>query len=217
MARLFSSLQRLERSAAVITAYPYTISAWIYDDGTSTAFPFIVGCSTSGTTAAGTRLQMFIDNVGNVATGVGSVSVTTTAARATNTWFHGCAVEASATSHSVFLNGGSKGTTTSSATFPTGMNRTTINAWNGGANVGIAGNIAHVAIWNVALADAEVLELANGLLPTRIRPQSLISYWSCYGSDLAAEIDPISRNGVTNFSSTVNANVPRISQAWFIA
>lgn len=216
MARLFSSLQRLERSDAVITAYPYTISAWVYDDGTSTAFPFLVGCSTSGTTAAGTRLQLYIDNVGLVSSGVNTVAASATAARTVNTWFHACGVHSSATSHAAFLNGGNKGTSTASGPFPSGMNRTSINAWNGGANVGIAGNIAHAAIWNVALADAEVLELANGIIPTRIRPQSLISYWACNARD-SGEIDPISRNDMTNYSSTSNANEPRISQASFIA
>ena len=96
------------------------------------------------------------------------------------------------------------------------MNRTTINSWNAGANAGIAGNIAHVGIWNVALTDAEVLSLANGLLPTRVRPQSLISYWACNARDLG-ELDPISRNDMTNQGSTSNGNEPRISQASFIA
>ena len=212
MSRLFTSAQRLEKTSAVITAYPYTIAAWVYDDGTSTAFPFLVGCSTSGTTVSTTRIQMLLDNTGKVATD----GATTTAARTTNTWFHACCVETSATGHAVFLNGGSKGTGTTSITFPTGMNRTSINAWNAGASVGIAGNMAHVAIWKVALADAEVLELAAGILPTRIRPQSLISYWACNARD-SGEIDPISANDMTNFSSTSNANTPRISQASFIA
>lgn len=209
MARLFSSLQRLERTAAVITGYPFSWCCWAYDDGTSTVFPFLISCTTSGTTAGGTRISLNLDTAGKV----GGL---TTTARAVNTWFHACGVEASATSHSYYLNGGSKGTSTTSSAFPTGMNRTSINAWNGGANVGIAGNIAHVGIWNVALADAEVLELANGIIPTRIRPQSLISYWACNARD-SGELDPISRNDMTNFSSTSNANEPRISQASFIA
>ncbi len=82
--------------------------------------------------------------------------------------------------------------------------------------MGIAGNIAHAAIWNVALTDAEVLELANGIIPTRIRPQSLISYWACNARD-SGELDLISRNDMTNFSSTSNGNEPRISRASFIA
>ena len=213
MARLFSSLQRLERTSAVVTAYPYTMACWVYDDGTSTNFPFLVGCSTSGTTAAGTRLQLLLDNTGKVST---EGSATTSTTRSVNTWFHACSVHASATSHAAFLNGAGKGTSATSVTFPTGMNRTSINAWNGGASVGIAGNIAHAAIWNVALADAEVLELADGLIPTRIRPQSLISYWACNARD-SGEIDPISGNDMTNFSSASNANEPRISQASFIA
>ena len=189
------------------------MACWVYDDGTSTNFPFLVGCSTSGTTAAGTRLQVLLDTTGKVST---EGNATTSTTRSVNTWFHACSVHASATSHAAFLNGAGKGTSATSVTFPAGMNRTSINAWNGGANVGIAGNIAHAAIWNVALADAEVLELSNGLIPTRIRPQSLISYWACNARD-SGEIDPISGNDMTNYSSTSNANEPRISQASFIA
>lgn len=213
MARLFSNLQRLERNSAVITGYPYTMSCWVYDDGTSTSFPFLVSCSTSGTTSGTTRIQLLIDNTGKVST---EGSATTSTTRSINTWFHACSVHASATSHAAYLNGGGKGFTTTSVTFPTGMNRTSINAWNAGANVGIAGNIAHCAIWNVALDDAEVLELANGLHPTRIRPQSELSYWACNARD-SGEIDPYSLNDMTNYSSTSNANEPRISQASFIA
>jgi hypothetical protein len=213
MSRLFSSLQRLERTSAVVTGYPYTMACWVYDDGTSTSFPFLMNCSTSGTTALSTRIPLFLDNTGKVGT-INDTYTSTT--RPTNTWFHACAVEASATSHAAYLNGGGKGTKTTSFTFPSGMNRTTINAWNGGSNVGIAGNIAHAAIWNVALADAEVLELAGGLIPTRIRPQSIIAYWACDGRD-SGELDPYGRNDMTNHSSTVNANVPRISRASFIA
>lgn len=216
MSRLFSSLQRLENASALITAHPFTIACWVYDDGTSTVFPFLVGCSTSGTTTNTTRLQLYLSDTGVVSAGIGANAAAATAARSTNTWFHACGVYASTTSRAAYLNGGNKGTNATSTTFPTGMNRTSINAWNGGANVGIAGNIAHVGIWNVALADAEVLELANGLLPTRIRPQSLISYWACNARD-SGELDPISRNDMTNFSSTSNANEPRISQASFIA
>lgn len=213
MARLFSSLQRLERTSAVITGYPYTIAAWVYDDGTSTSFPFLVSCSTSGTTVQATRIPLFITDTGKI----GSASnVETSTTRPTNTWFHACGVHSSATNHAVFLNGGGKGTSATNFTFPTGMNRTSINAWNAGVNVGIAGNIAHVAIWNVALDDAEVLELANGLIPTRIRPQSELSYWACNARD-SGEIDPFSLNDMTNYSSTSNANEPRISQASFIA
>jgi hypothetical protein len=204
MSRLFSSLQRLEITSAVVTAYPYTMACWAYDDGTSTSFPFLMNCSTSGTTAQATRIPFYIDNTGKIGTINDTV---TSSARSTNTWFHACAVEASATSHAAFLNGGSKGTKTTSFTFPTGMNRTTINAWNGGSNVGIAGNIAHPAIWNVALTDAEVAMLASGLSPLRVRPQSLIFYLPTLGRD-SPEIDIIGAQTLTVHGATASSNEP---------
>jgi hypothetical protein len=38
------------------------------------------------------------------------------------------------------------------------------------------GNLADIALWNVALTAAEVASLAKGFKPTRIRPQSLVFY-----------------------------------------
>jgi hypothetical protein len=87
------------------------------------------------------------------------------------------------------------------------MNRTTINAWNGGSNVGIAGNIAHPAIWNVALTDAEVAMLASGLSPLRVRPQSLIFYLPTLGRD-SPEIDIIGAQTFTVHGATASSNEP---------
>ena len=89
------------------------------------------------------------------------------------------------------------------------MNRTTINAWNAGANVGIAGNIAHVGIWNVALTDGEVAMLASGLSPQRVRPQSLIAYLPFLGRD-SPEIDIVGGKTFTVNGATTSANEPRL-------
>ncbi|MHC4316732.1 MAG: LamG domain-containing protein, partial [Planctomycetota bacterium] len=46
-----------------------------------------------------------------------------------------------------------------------------------------SGKIAHGFIYNVVLTDAEILRLANGALPTEIRPESLVAYWPLIDND----------------------------------
>ncbi len=40
----------------------------------------------------------------------------------------------------------------------------------------MTGQIAEVGIWNVALADAEIASLADGMTCDKVRPQSLVFY-----------------------------------------
>jgi len=43
------------------------------------------------------------------------------------------------------------------------------------------GAIAEVAVWNVVLNANELASLDAKIPPTKIRPQSLVGYWPCYG------------------------------------
>ncbi len=206
MSRAFTATQRLEVASTLLTAYPYSIALWVNDTGTETTFPFLVTFYTNGTSAGGTYFTVFIDNTGKLA----GPGVTATVTRPTNTWFHACTVQTNATSHAIFQDGGNKITSATSATIPAGINRTSINAWNSGTNVGIVGSIAHVAIWNVALADAEVAMLANGLSPLLVRPNAITNYWPLSGQTLASEAGIIGGNTMVNFSSTIGTSEPRI-------
>lgn len=49
------------------------------------------------------------------------------------------------------------------------------------------GRIAEVGLWTVTLSAAEVLALAKGVPPRRIRPGSLVAHWPLYG--YSPEID----------------------------
>ena len=46
----------------------------------------------------------------------------------------------------------------------------------------VAGRIAECGIWNVALSDNEIVSLATGVPPSRIRPGSLKGYWPLWGA-----------------------------------
>lgn len=87
-------------------------------------------------------------------------------------WHHACGVWTSASSRAAFIDGGNKGTNATSTT-PSGIVSTAI----GQASFNAGGSIADVAIWNVALSDAEVLALARGMSPMLVRPSALVAYW----------------------------------------
>ena len=49
------------------------------------------------------------------------------------------------------------------------------------------GDLAHIAIWNVALTDAEIASLYNGgigLDPRYVRSANLVAYWPLIRNDL---------------------------------
>lgn len=93
-----------------------------------------------------------------------------------NTWHHACAVFNSVTDRRAFIDGGSKGTESTSKA-PVNLDvvrvgaraRSTITAF-------FTGQVAEAAIWSVTLTDAEVAALGRGVSPLRIRPQSLVFY-----------------------------------------
>ena len=187
MARLFddASLEGY-RTAAAVTAMPLTIAAWFYlDDAAS--FGTIVGASSEDDNAFhGWWLTAYGSAAGNIvaARTFGGLSVKqadTTTGPTTNTWHHACAVFASATSRSAYIDGGSKGTNTDSET-ASSINNVSIgrtyyynsadNVWSGS----YSGAVAEVGIWNVALTDSEIAILGNGYSPLFVRPQSLVFY-----------------------------------------
>lgn len=107
--------------------------------------------------------------------GTAASAVTTTGFTA-NTWAHVCGVEASATDRRVFINGGSKGTNATSRT-PSGIDNVAIGRNGDSTPDGyFSGDIAAAAIWNVALADADVALLALGVSPFLVHPESLVFY-----------------------------------------
>lgn len=94
------------------------------------------------------------------------------------TWFHMVGVYASAADHRVYLDGGNKGTDTTSQT-PAGLNRTSIGIRDESSPVspwaaGGRGFIVWPAYWNIALSDGEALALAQGCPPWLIRPANLV-------------------------------------------
>ncbi len=185
MARTFvsASSQYLNAATAAFTAQPFTMSAWAVTT-TTTGERCIVQIENSGNTTD--RHNMVISGTGaftvsgNSSTNNNSFlnSVVTTGA-----WHHYAAVHSSASSRYIWFNGtrGTQGTTSITSS---GLNSTSIGmerdstpaaAWDG--------QIAEVAIWNVALADNEVVALSKRVSPLRVRRDALVHYWPIWGLD----------------------------------
>lgn len=97
-----------------------------------------------------------------------------------NTWRHAAAVFASASDRRAFLDGGSKGTETSTAT-PANLDVTSIGRVGDSSPGGnMDGRIAEVGMWNVALTDDEIAALASGISPLRVRRSSLQAYYPLF-------------------------------------
>jgi hypothetical protein len=126
-----------------------------------------------------------------------------------NTWTHLCAVEASATSRSVYVNGGGKVSGSISVT-PAGVNAVGVARMGGTSPDGyLDGDIAEVAIWNIALTDAEVALLATGISPLMVHPEALVFYAPLLGNN-DPEMDLIGGLGLTGSGGPIKAAHPRV-------
>jgi hypothetical protein len=91
-----------------------------------------------------------------------------------NEWIHVCGTIVSITERSAFINGGGKGTNTTSAN----CTSTTAGRIGGNNNTGssINGLVAELTVWNTPLSDNEILLLSKGIKSTQLRLGNIIYY-----------------------------------------
>jgi hypothetical protein len=193
MARgVYSTTNHFVYAGGVVTATPLTMSCWCYLTTTPTGGKLVGLFYTSG---AGTKLDGFdiavVGTTGNIIADTGdgtTVNNATSAAGANLTaWNHIGGVFTSAASRNAWLNGVKSSTSTVSRTPSAAANKTAIgvkynqnNSKDGGA---LEMYIAEVAIWSVALTDAEMAQLATGCTPLLVCPESLVSYYPLIRGD----------------------------------
>ena len=212
-------------SAAPVTAVPLTMVCWFNPANVTADMNLVSIIDTNGFNyfslsayGAATSDRIAADT-GN---GTTFPFAQSSAAYTANSWHHAAGVWTSATSRAAFLNGANKGTNSTSCT-PGGLNHVNIAAYQG-ASSGVLGplngSVAEAAIWNVALSDAEIARLAEGVSPLEIRPESIVAYWSLDGLD-SPEPDwkpvsgtryPLTMTGTMAFAN--HAPVNRFSQQW---
>lgn len=210
MARSFNGSSDYGRNGnGVISSVPCTMAAWFY-----------VGSSHDGAlldvraSAGWAGIDISVRSTGKVRWYVSDTSsvgpvLSSTASYSTNTWQHMAGRSSSSTGHQVFLNGSQSGTdSTSVGAFTTVQ--TNVGRYEAGGSNGeyLNGRAAEVAVWNVALDDAEIASLAAGFSPLCIRPASLVGYWPLLGRT-SPEIDLRSGNALT-LTGTSQIDHPRI-------
>ena len=211
MARDFipGSTQSMDVDSTPVTAAPFTIAAWIQSDHNFESTIFFVGDKDVAAhywflslvdAGAGEDLLSF-----GAAAGGAEVTAEVTASFTDDGWHHVCGVETSATSRAAYLDGANKGTNATSRE-PAGADRISIGRKGDSTPTAyMDGFIAEVAVWNVALSDADVALLAKTTSPFLVVPQSLVFYAPLIGR-YSPEIDI--RGGA---NLTLSASAPAVA------
>ena len=213
MSRLFddASTQYLTRASAVVTAAPLSMFGWVQIDADDDVD--LLTITETGANTNAFRILRTIAGPGNVTASTrsssGFPSISKAGLTSLNTWYHVGGTFESSTNRKAWLNGSSGPTNTFSST-PTGLDTTTLGAYNGSSIINPhSGLICEVGIWNVALTTAEVGVLAAGYSPLFVRPASLVAYWPIIGK-YSPEIDIIGGAGLTLTNGPTAAAHPRI-------
>lgn len=176
----------LNFASAPASGTPLTIACWAQRDLDATAL-VLAAIGVNDTSGNYHHIEINTDgrcrartsnNGSNVSAFSGSGSGV-----ALDTWAHFAGVFTSATSRAAFINGGSKGTNSSSST-PTGtFNGVAIGRTMAGTRNYHSGLLAEVAIWDIALSDAEVATLATGVKANTVQSGNLVFYAPILGND----------------------------------
>lgn len=171
-------------AAAPLAALPFTMMAWFKVDNVTSGHSLV--CLGNATDSEIMRLGASGDVGGDpvvfraASTGGTNANVNTSTGFTAGAWHHACAVATPTnTVRHVYLDGGGKASTSSNIRNITGATRIAIGAQYQAGVYGAdtEGKIAHVAIWNIALSDAEVASLAGGANPLAVQAANLVAYW----------------------------------------
>ena len=211
MARSFlkTSSEYLSVANAVVTATPLTMAGWFYLD--TSDHHDLMNITETGANNEGFRItaRNTDDIVASVRDGGAQDSAVSTTTYSTSTWHHFAGVYTSSTSRHVLLDGGGKGSETTSST-PTLLDTTSLGAYNGASIINpINGDLAEIGIWNAALTDSEVASLAAGYSPLFIRPGNLVAYWPLGGKVANdSDVDIVGGYDMTAYNTPTTADHP---------
>ena len=198
MALLFNDVgsEYAEVDNSPISGFPWTMACWFRSDdltidqvlmwlGDKDVADQYVFLGAAGTFAGDTVIAL---------TDAGGISsAETSTGYSADTWHLATGVWVSSTDRRAYIDGGSKGTNTTSRVLSNASDRVSIGR-AGDSTPGnyMSGRIAEAAIWDVALTDTEIARLLRQ--PFRyVRPANLVAYWPLWGLH-SPEID-LSGNG----------------------
>lgn len=212
MARLFddASDQYLLNSNAIVSAAPFAVSCWFSID----TLPTVAGnefnlWSITPITGSSDNFRLFLNcwdsnrPVFNARFGSLDHWATASITPSLNTWYNVVCIAYAIDSRKIFANYSTTGTETTSGA-PSSLAATRFARKASDAADSLSGMLAHVAFWNAALTDAEVLALARGADPRTIRPSALVAYWPLVRTDQ----DIVSGNNLTAYNTPTWSNDP---------
>ena len=179
------SSEYMNTGNAVLTSVPITMACWFYSTSNS-AKQRLISIGDKDSSNDFFHLSAMGNVTGDplrasVKRGGAAGSATTSSGYSINTWHHATAVFTSNSDRDVYIDGGSAGNDTTSAT-PASLDTTRIGARaSSGTDGPFAGRIAEAAIWNIALSTSEIAQLASGFSPLLVRPDALTNYWPLGG------------------------------------
>jgi hypothetical protein len=183
MSRSFisASQQRLDSTTPAVSGPPITLSCWFRPSANSAKMGLLgvikntdgQGFFLSGDGSLGGD-PITAEHKSNVAIGAASSS----SGFSLNIWQHACAVFISNSSRLAYLNGANSGSN-STAVSSAALDKNQVGAIAGASYADCL--IAEASIWNEDLNANEVLALANGISPLKIRRGNLLTYWPIYG------------------------------------
>ena len=170
----------LHVGSAVVSGTPVTMACWVYIDEEIDTFEHLA------MTISDADGSPYLELLGIQLSGNNRVRANTsgiaqaeaTAFYSINTWHHFCGIFASDTDRRAFLDGGNKGTDTTSVSV-SGLDTTRLGAlaFFSIDLIYFSGRICEAAVWNAALTDDEVAILGDGFSPLFVRPQAIAAYW----------------------------------------
>ena len=177
MARSFSSGSHLTGSAPPVSTGPMTIACWFYrDTALFSTSEYLVGIGKAGP-VANYNLELGIGStVRAVARNGGSDGIADSGTFSNDTWNHAVAVFATDTSRTAYLNGVAGTENTNNVANPSPFVFYSIGANLVSGNA-FGGRIAEVAIWDVAISEDEISQLAAGFSPFLVRSSDLVAYY----------------------------------------
>jgi len=169
----------LRVASTPLTAVPLSMAAFFKSDATSDMTLFgLFSASNSEYIELGLGVDGKVQAHAR-STAAGLNYPVTSTSYGTSGYQHACGVWSAINARAVYLDGGGKGTDSASVT-PTGIDRMALGATDRPLTANFFnGRLYNVAIWSVALDDAEVVALAKGYSPLRVRRTALVFFRPC--------------------------------------
>lgn len=209
------SSQYAALQSAAVTGYPATVATWYNPNSTGAAYAIVIVQDKTGTARFGlfglTGGSIQIDVIPtNSGSGFNTISPL---GYSSNTWTHICGVWESSTSRKLYVNGVPVATNTVSAPMSpsAAFNATYVGTRGSLGTLGtfLNGQVAQVAIWNVALTDGQVASLASGVDPRRASSTPPTFYAPLWG-EASPEINVVGTAISLTNSPTKGSSDPRI-------